>query len=93
MARLNDIEIRESEETYSNKRGWFFHPTGHHVRALLLHFLPPHCVLDGSSKFSIISGNKPPHEQRYHQMLGVSIYYVENFDMQEYMTRPRGEQH
>lgn len=92
MARLNDIEIRESELTYSNKRGWFFHPTGHHVRALLLHFLPPNYILDGSSKFSVIFGDRPPHFQTYSQVLGVSIYRVENFDMQEYMARPRGEQ-
>ncbi len=92
MARLNDIEIRESEISYSNKRGWFFHPTGHHVRALLLHFLPSAFVLDGSSKFSVVFGEKPAHVPRYGQMLGVSVYYVEHFDMVEYMARPRAEQ-
>lgn len=92
MARLNDIEIRESELTYSNKRGWFFHSTGHHVRALLLHFLPPNYTLDGSSKFSVVFGPKPPHEQAYSQALGVSTYYVQNFDVIDYMARPQCEQ-
>jgi hypothetical protein len=31
MARLRDIEIRESAVTDSNPRGWFFHSTRHHV--------------------------------------------------------------
>lgn len=92
MARLNDIEIRESELTYSNKRGWFFHPTGHHVRALLFHFLPANYTLDGSSKFSVVFGPKPPHERAYSQALGVSTYYVENFDVNDYMARPQCEQ-
>lgn len=92
MARLNDIEIRESAVTYSNQRGWFFHATGHHVRALVLHFLPPNYILDGSSKLSVIFGERPPREQRYSQVLGVSIYYVDNFDIPLYMGRTRAEQ-
>lgn len=92
MARLRDIEVRESSVTYSNQRGWFFHSTAHHVRALLLHFLPRGYVLDGSSKFSVVFGQRPAHDQPYQQSLGVSISYVQDFDIEAYMDRPRAEQ-
>ena len=53
MARLNQIDIRESEITYTNQRDWFFHPTGHHVCELLLHFIGRDYILDGSTYYIV----------------------------------------
>jgi hypothetical protein len=93
MARLNQIEIRETDLTYDNHRGWFFHPTGHHVRELLLHFLPRGFVLDGSSKFSAIFGPRPDWEPVARGSVeGVTWYYIEDFDIERHMTRPVEEQ-
>lgn len=92
MARLNDIEIRESEVSYTNKREWFFHPSGHHVRELMLHFLPKDYVLDGSSKLSVIFGEKPPSEELCSTILGVTVYRIVGFDVEAYMKKTIEEQ-
>jgi hypothetical protein len=92
MARLNQIEIRESDVTYTNQRDWFFHPTGHHVRELLLHYLPRDYVLDGSSKFCLVFGPVPDGELACETILGVTVRYVEAFDVEQYMTLPIAEQ-
>jgi hypothetical protein len=84
MARLKQIEIRESDVTYSNQSDWWFHLTGHHVKELLLHFLPHDYVLDGSSKFCAIFGPKPQGEKEWSTLLGVTVCYVENFDVEQY---------
>ncbi|MFV1985439.1 MAG: hypothetical protein ACC657_17960 [Thiohalomonadales bacterium] len=89
MAKLNQIEIRESRVTYTNKRDWFFHPTGHHVRELLEYNLPTDFILDGSSKLSIIFGERPKEKKIYNNGLGgVSIYYIDDFDIEQYMKQP-----
>lgn len=92
MARLNEIEIRESDVTYTKRRDWFFHLTGHHVRELLLHFLPREFVLDGSSKFCAIFGPRPDSTPVCQTILGVTVYYVEGFDVERHMTRPVEQQ-
>ena len=92
MARLNQIEIRESELTYTNQRDWFFRPTGHHVCELLLHYIGRDFILDGSSKFSATFGQRPDYDEPFHTVLGVTSYYVEDFDVANHMTRPIEEQ-
>ena len=92
MARLNQIEIRESEVTYTNQRDWFFHTTGHHIRELLLHFLPRDYVLDGSSKFSAVFGQRPNDKDACYTSLGVTVCHIENFDIERHMIRPVQEQ-
>lgn len=86
MARLKEIRVGETPLTYSNQRGWFFHPSAHHVRQLLMHFLPADFVLDGSSLLCVLFGNKPDEEPQSQQMLGSTIYYVEPFDIGAYMA-------
>jgi hypothetical protein len=86
MASLTDIEIRESSATYSNQRGWWFHTTGHHVRCLLLHFLPKGFDLSGSSKLSVIYGPRPDGEELRGTALGVTWYYIEDFRVADYMA-------
>lgn len=88
MARLIEIEIRESPLTYTNQRSWAFHPTGHHVRELLRHHLGRGYVLDGSTKFSVIFGPRPKQEEPLNTLLGVTWCYIEDFDVEDYMLRP-----
>jgi hypothetical protein len=88
MAQLREIRVSETRLTYSNKRDWFFHPSAHHVRELLLHFLPSGFVLDGSSVVSVICGKKREGDLQWHQVLGITFYYVEAFDIPAYMALP-----
>lgn len=92
MARLNQIEIRESGVTHSNQRDWVFSWTGHHVRELLLHYIGRDYVLGGSSKFSATFGPRPDYDAPFRTVLGVTSYYVEDFDVENHMTRPVEEQ-
>lgn len=86
MARLKEIRVVETPVSYSNQRAWSFHPGAHHVRQLLMHFLPSDFVLDGSSLLSVIFGEKPADEAQCSQALGCTSYYVEDFDVGAYMA-------
>lgn len=86
MARLKEIRVVETPISYSNQRAWSFHPNAHHVRQLLMHFLPSDFVLDGSSLLSVIFGEKPADEAQCSQVLGCTSYYVEDFDIGAYMA-------
>ncbi|QDU57371.1 hypothetical protein [Aeoliella mucimassa] len=88
MARLSEIEIRESPLTYTNQRSWSFHRTGHHVRELLRYHLGRGYELDGSAKFSVIFGPRPENEKPLNTVLGVTWCYIEDFDVEDYMLRP-----
>lgn len=92
MARLKEIRVVETPLSYSNQRTWSFHPSAHHVRQLLLHFLPPDFVLDGSALLSVIFGEKPAGEAQCSQVLGCTSYYVEDFDIGAYMACSPSEQ-
>lgn len=94
MAQLREIRVSETPLTYSNKRDWFFHPSAHHVRELLLHFLPSGFVLDGSSVVTIIFGRKRESDLQWQQIpvLGITFYYVEAFDIPAYMALPPDDQ-
>jgi hypothetical protein len=92
MGRLNQIEIRESELTYSNQREWFFHVTGHHVRELLMHFIGRDFILDGSSKFCAIFGERDPDEEICSSIFGVTSYQIVDFDIEAHMSRTIEEQ-
>ncbi|MCC7600598.1 hypothetical protein IGS61_24130 [Janthinobacterium sp. FW305-129] len=86
MARLKEIRVVETPISYSNQHAWSFHPGAHHVRQLLMHFLPSDFVLDGSSLLSVIFGEKPAGEAQCSQVLGCTSYYVEDFDIGAYMA-------
>lgn len=86
MAQLREIRVSETPLTYSNKRDWSFHPSAHHVRELLLHFLPSGFVLDGSSVITVIFGRKRESDLQWHQVLGITFYYIEAFDIAAYMA-------
>ncbi|EZP39093.1 hypothetical protein [Janthinobacterium lividum] len=92
MARLREIRVVETPVSYSNQRAWAFHPSAHHVRQLLMHFLPTDFVLDGSSLLSVIFGEKPAGEAQCSQALGCTSYYVEDFDIGAYMACSPSEQ-
>lgn len=92
MARLKEIRVEETPLTYSNQRGWFFHPSAHHVRQLLMHFLPADFSPDGSSLLCVRFGNKPDDEARWQQVLGSTVVYVEGFDINAYMASSPSEQ-
>jgi hypothetical protein len=86
MPRLREIRAYETPLTASKEKDWLFHLSAHHVRELLLHFMPSDFILDGSSMVSVICGKKPDHESQWYQVLGVTIYYVEGFDVLGYMA-------
>ena len=93
MPRLNMIEIRESEVTYTNQRDWFFHPVGHHVRELLLHFIGKDFTLDGSSKFSAIFGELEEEDDPIcSSIFGVTSFHIVDFDVEAFMKLPMNEQ-
>ncbi|MGK5029438.1 hypothetical protein [Janthinobacterium sp. MDT1-19] len=92
MARLREIRVVETPLSYSNQRAWSFHPSAHHVRQLLVHFLPPDFILDGSSLLSVIFGEKPADVAQRSQLLGCTSYYVDDFDIGAYMACSPSEQ-
>ena len=94
MAQLREIRVSETPLTFSNKRDWFFHQSAHHVRELLLHFLPSGFVLDGSSLVTVIFGKKRDSDLQWQQIpvLGITFYYFEDFDIPAYMALPPDDQ-
>ena len=51
----------------------------HHIKEVFLALLPKKYMLDGSSKLEIACG-PTAEKEKYSQMLGVSVYFVEDFD-------------
>jgi len=93
MARLKEIRVVESPLAYANQQpGRAFHAGAHHVRQLLMHFLPANFVLDGSSLLSLVFGARPADEAWCSQVLGCTIYYVEDFDIGAWMASSPSEQ-
>lgn len=65
------------------KRVPLFRWTAHHVKEIFLAMLPHKFNLDGSGKVQITCG--PRHDEpQYHQVLGTSNYFKEDFDFVAY---------
>ena len=92
MARLKEIRVIETPLGKAWQPGCAFHQRAHHVRQLLMHFLPAGVVLDGSSLLSVMFGERPADETQCSQVLGCTRYYVEDFDIGAWMASSAAEQ-
>lgn len=84
MAALNMLCVESAAGAPKPSGKTVFRWTAHHVKELLLYFLPKRFELDGCAKFTLFCGHRPSAEPAYSSMLGASWSYVENFDFTAY---------
>lgn len=84
VAQLRSLRVDQSKHVPSAD-GLVFHWTTHHVQEEFLACLARGTSIDGSSQIVIRCGPRGSDE-RYSQVLGVSIYYAEDFDLGAYAS-------
>jgi hypothetical protein len=87
MAYLNIICVESIDSAPEPPGDTMFRWTAHHVKEILLHFLPKRFELDGCTKFTLFCGHRPCDEPVYSNVLGASWSYAEDFDYATYYTR------